>query len=298
MKIAIAGGSGFIGKHLADALLKEGHEVFILTRSRKNSSNGIQYVQWMSEGTSPESELKDTDVFINLAGKSINTRWTEQAKKEIIDSRVKAARETGRILSVLESKPATLINASAVGAYGADVTQSFTEDSPVADEDFLSHTVRIWEEEAKNAAAPGMRTVLCRFGIILDQHDGALPPMLLPYKLFAGGTVGSGEQWLSWIHIQDVVKLILFVIQEESIEGPVNFTSPNPVQMKEFGKTIAKVTGKPHWLPAPSFAINTLMGEMSDLILKGQRVLPKKALEHGYSFHFPDLEHSLKNIIK
>jgi uncharacterized protein (TIGR01777 family) len=298
MKIAIAGGTGYIGNKLTDYLLENGNKVLILSRTKKESTkSGLQYIEWMTEGAAPERELDGISAFINLAGKSINDRWTEEAKKQIVESRVKTTNEVYRIIQNLKTKPEVLINASAVGIYGTSKEETFTEESRPKESDFLSETVIKWEQEAARISELNVRTVFTRFGIILGEK-GALPSIILPYKLFAGGTVGSGTQWLSWIHINDVVKLIHFLLLQKSIEGPVNAASPNPVQMKDFGKTVAKVLHRPHWISAPSFALKLALGEKSILVLEGQRVIPKVALENNFQFSHSVLEEALSDILK
>lgn len=301
MKIALTGGTGFVGGALAKELVKNGHEIFILTRDARNRNNTekITYISWLNNGDAPEEELDGIDGFINLAGESINSgRWTETRKKRILDSRISATREVMRIIKQLNKKPQILINASAIGYYGTSLTNTFTEDSSEKGADFLSTTVQKWEMEALNAKELGIRTVCCRFGIILDRADGALPRIALPYKLFAGGTVGSGEQWVSWIHLKDVVKGIIFCMDNKKIEGPVNFTAPSPLRMKEFGQILGKSMQRPHWIPAPEFALKALLGEMSILVLEGQNVVPERLISNGYSFLFNHLHEALADIYK
>lgn len=295
MKIAVAGGTGFVGKALSDELLSNGHEVLILTRKKRSSSNRLKFVQWLNDGDLPEKELEGIDAFVNLAGASINSRWTDEYKQKILDSRLSAATEVKRILEQLKKKPEVLINASAVGFYGTSPEKEFTEASE-AGRDFLADTVTRWEAAAAGAGKSGVRVVLCRFGVILDRNEGALPRMVLPYKLYGGGKVGSGTQWLSWIHIKDVIAGILFAIENEQLAGPVNFTAPAPVKMDQFGRTLADVLQKPHWLPVPGFMLKLLLGEMSMLVLEGQRALPKKLLEAGFRFRFPNVKEALMDI--
>ncbi|WP_338780379.1 TIGR01777 family oxidoreductase [Metabacillus sp. FJAT-52054] len=296
MKIAIAGGSGFVGKHIAQYFAREGHNVVILTRSEKEGYGNIEYAKWM-DGAKPIPSLEGLDVMINLAGKSISSRWTEETKKEIVESRVESTREVYKILNGMDKKPSVFINASAVGIYGTSEEKTFTEESNGTDEDFLSSTVQKWEQEASMIRDLGIRTVYARLGIVLGE-GGVLQKMILPYKLYGGGPLGSGTQWMSWIHVTDIAGLMDFIIHHDEISGPINMTSPNPVQMETFGKTLGKVINKPHWLPAPSSAIKLALGEMSILLLEGQRVLPKKAIENGYTFIFPSLEPALSDIIK
>ncbi|MFZ3590960.1 TIGR01777 family oxidoreductase [Bacillus sp. DJP31] len=300
MNIAITGGTGFVGTALTMSFLKNGHNVYILTRHQKPSNeNGLHYVQWLSEGSQPEAELENMDVFINLAGESINSgRWTEARKEQIYNSRIHSTREVIRILSVVKKKPSVLISASAIGFYGISRKETFTEKNTKHGHDFLAETVRSWEEEAKVAQTLGIRTVFSRFGIILGDKEGALPKIVRPYRFFAGGTVGSGAQWVSWVHIDDVVGMIHFAIENSVIEGPINVVAPHPAMMKDFGKSIAKVIHRPHWLPAPSPAIKLLLGEMSILVLEGQKVLPEKAEKNGYQFAHSSLDEALTSILQ
>ncbi|AZB41888.1 TIGR01777 family protein [Bacillus sp. FJAT-42376] len=297
MKIAIAGGSGFVGKHIAQYFAREGHKVVILSRSEQEGYGNIEYAKWMTDGADPAKHLEGLDVMINLAGKSISTRWTEETKKEIVESRVESSREVYKILESLDQKPSVFISASAVGVYGTSEKETFTEDSAATDEDFLSDTVQKWEQEASMIRDLGIRTVYARFGIVLGE-GGVLQKMILPYKLYGGGPLGSGTQWMSWIHVTDIAGLMDFIIRHDEISGPVNMTAPNPVQMETFGKTLGEVLNRPHWLPAPGSAIKLALGEMSILLLEGQRVLPKKAIESGYTFIYPSLERALSDIIK
>lgn len=300
MKIAIAGGTGFVGKALSELLLRDGHELFILTRNIKNKRDrrGVTHIEWFGENSRPEKKLNGVDALINLSGESINNRWTSKTKQEILNSRVKASQEMARIIQRLDQKPHVYMQASAVGFYGTSLTDTFTENDEKCGDDFLARVVSKWEQEGRQIAEMGIRTVFMRFGVILDRLEGALPRIVLPYKLFAGGTIGKGEQWLSWIHIDDVCRMIRFAIEHEIIEGVMSVTAPNPVKMKEFGKTIANVLNRPHWLPVPSFALKILLGEMSLLVLEGQRVLPKKAQQHGFQFRYEHLYDALEHILK
>ena len=299
MRIAIAGGTGFVGKALTDELINNGHKVFILTRRKGTVSpkKNLQFVHWLEDDARPWEELEQIDVLINLAGESINSgRWSEERKRRILQSRLNATEELLRIIKNLHSKPRVFINASAIGFYGTSTQKTFTEEEKDPGNDFLAYTVKEWEHKANEAAGIGIRTAFCRFGIILDKSEGALPKIVFPYKFLAGGKIGSGKQWMSWIHIKDVIRGILFIINNEQISGPVNFTAPNPVTMNEFGKTVGNVLHRPHWLPAPSFALKVLLGEMSLLVLEGQRVLPEKLLDAGFHFEFTELSSALKNI--
>lgn len=301
MKIAIAGGTGFVGKSLTDYLLDQNHEVFILTRNAAKASHHprLSFVEWLKVNSAPETELQDVDAVINLAGESLNSgRWTEARKKRILESRVTATKEIVRILSSLPKKPKVLLNASAVGIYGISESETFTEEATQIGNDFLANTVSAWEQEANKASTLGVRTCFLRFGVVLGANGGALTRIVLPYQFFIGGTIGSGKQWLSWIHIDDVLKGIDFLLHHENVSGPINFTAPNPVQMKEFGQTAGTVLHRPHWLPVPGFALQLLLGEMSMLVLEGQKVLPKKLVENGFSFTYETVEKALSDIFR
>ncbi|MFK3939656.1 TIGR01777 family oxidoreductase [Alkalihalobacillus sp. NPDC078783] len=299
MKIAITGGSGFIGQKLTSKLTSAGHEVLILTRNLegKQSKDHVSYVKWMSQDAKPEVELEEIDAIVNLAGESIMGRWTKEKKEKILNSRMEATQAVLSIIQKLKQKPTVLLNASAIGYYGVSDSKDFVEGSKPDKQNFLSEVTQKWEACAKKAEDLGLRVVFGRIGIVLDSKEGALPMMVLPYKLFAGGTLGTGKQWMSWIHIDDLVSLYQFAIENDEVHGPLNITAPNPMQMIEFGKTISKVIGKPHWLPAPRIAMTTLLGEMSTLIVDGQKVFPRKAKELGYTFNYSELKPALTDLI-
>lgn len=298
MKFVIAGGSGFIGRKLTDVLLSKNHEVIILTRHKKSTTKKITYVQWLNDGATPETEIGEADVVINLAGVSINDgRWSPTHQKEIYESRMMATDELIRIIHALKHKPSVLINASAIGIYPASTMTRYTEESTEVAQDFLGKTVLDWEQKAQRLEQVGIRVALMRFGVVLGD-EGALPLMVMPYKFFVGGTVGSGNQWVSWIHVDDVIGSIIFTANNIEIRGPVNVTSPNPVQMKGFGQTIGKVLKRPHWLPVPGFAMKAILGQKSTLVLEGQSVMPEKLMQNGYKFSYPQLETALAKILK
>lgn len=297
MRIAIAGGSGFIGKALTEKLLAEKHEVYILTRELRNSES-VKYVRWLHPNDQPELELEHTDIFINLAGESLNNgRWTTERKKKILHSRLVATQEINRIISKMTHKPKALLNASAIGYYGTSLSQVFTEENHVQPSDYLSQIVHLWEKEASQSISLGVRTVFMRFGVVLGENTGALPRMVIPYRLFVGGTIGSGKQWLSWIHLQDVVDAIIHCSQNENIHGAVNFTAPHPETMKNFGLVLAKVLGKPHYFPTPAPLLQLLLGEMSVLVLEGQKVLPQQLIQHDFAFSYPTLNKALDDLL-
>ncbi|TFD99632.1 TIGR01777 family oxidoreductase [Jeotgalibacillus salarius] len=298
MNILLSGGTGFAGRSITKLLTEKGHEVFILTRStNKENKPHVTYVKWLTEEASPEKELPKIDAVINLAGESINNgRWNDEQKKKIYDSRMEATDEILRLIRSFEETPSVLVNASAIGIYPPSETKIYTENSKDRGTDFLAETVVDWERKAKLAEDEGVRVVCARFGIILGKDEGALPNIVLPYKLMAGGTVGSGKQWLSWVHHEDVARAVWHAIENESLEGPINVTAPNPMKMKDFGKTVGTVLNRPHWMPVPGFALKVALGDKSSLVLEGNKVLPKELEEHGFTFKYPLLHDALKEI--
>ena len=209
-----------------------------------------------------------------------------------------ATGELIRIIEALPEKPSVLINASAIGIYPASLDTVYTEDSVEIANDFLARTVHDWEMKAAGLETHGIRTSFMRFGVVLGREGGALPLMVLPYKLFVGGTMGSGKQWVSWVHVLDVARAIAFAIGNDNIRGPVNVTSPSPMKMRDFGKTIGSVLHRPHWLPVPSFAMKWVLGQKSALVLEGQHVKPQVLMNNGFDFSFPTLESALNDLLK
>jgi len=298
MKIAIAGGNGFIGKAMCKSFLEQQHEVYILSRQPQEIATmpGVTYIRWMHEEDRPEKHLEGIDAIINLAGQSLSSgRWTTKRKTTLLESRLSTTKEIVRIIHTMEWKPSVLINASAIGYYGVSRDRQFTEQDSVELSDFLSHIVNEWEQEA---AKSGIRTVLMRLGVVLGASEGAFPKMILPYKLFIGGTLGSGKQPLSWIHIDDVVGAALYCINHSAMQGAVNFTAPKPVTMEQFGHLLAEQLHRPHYFPVPSALLQLMLGEMSMLLLEGQHVMPEKLLKEQYSFRYAELSKAIQSLIR
>lgn len=295
MKIAITGGSGFIGKRLIAYLQQHGHEIINISRTPRGIMNGVCTVTW-EQLQSHSDGLAELDAIVNLAGESINQRWTAAAKQRILNSRLKAAQQVAQLVERMDNKPKVVVNASGMSVYGMSESAVFDERSPHNTIDFLSSVVEKWEQAADQIQGP--RIVKVRVGLVLDGKEGAFPKMALPYKLGVGGTIGSGKQWLSWIHIEDMVRLIDFCIQNESISGPVNATAPSPVTNKQFGAALAKVLHRPNLFPLPSFVMKLVFGELSTLLLEGQKVLPRVLLQHGFNFTYTSVDEALADIVQ
>jgi uncharacterized protein (TIGR01777 family) len=295
MKIAIAGGSGFIGQYLINDWLHKKYEVFLISRSKRQETNPLlTSITWKDLKQNPE-RLEGIDAIVNLAGESINQRWTAEAKRRILQSRLETTGQIADLVASLKQKPSVVVNASGMSIYGLSETATFDEESPPVHDHFLSDVVEEWEQAADRIA--DTRVVKVRVGIVLGMDGGAFPKMFFPYRLFVGGKVGSGRQWLSWIHVEDMVRLINFCIENEQVTGAVNGTAPNPLTNDQFGRVIGQVAGRPHWMPVPSFVMKAIFGELSVLLLEGQKVLPKKVLDHGFVFRYPTLDVALKQLL-
>lgn len=301
MKFFITGGTGFIGKNLVRRLAEKGHTILVLTRSQKRPeepNSRITYIRGESIKPGPWQEfIKDCDIIINLAGATIFSKWNKKQKKLILESRVKT---TQNIVQAFPSRPerkTTLVSASAIGYYGFHGDEELDEKASPGD-DFLAIVTRAWETEALKAQEKGVRVVLPRFGIVLGEKGGALSMMSRFFKLFLGGPLGNGRQWFSWIHIRDLVEIVVFLIEHPDISGPLNACSPNPVRNRELAKALGKALHRPSFLRAPAFAVRLLLGEFGNVVLKGQRVLPRRLLESEFVFQLPDIGSALTDILK
>jgi uncharacterized protein (TIGR01777 family) len=298
MNLVIAGGTGFIGSALCDKLAQQGHTLTVLTRSPSPAPmSNKKWITWNPEsGGAWEQAVEGADGVINLAGEPIaGKRWTEAQKERIRSSRINATRALVRAISKAKQKPKILLNGSAIGYYGPHGDETLTEETRPGD-DFLSRVCIDWEEEAKKAESDGLRVIRLRTGVVLGKGGGALAKMVPPFKLFAGGPLGSGKQWMSWIHIEDEVGLIQFLLENQDARSAFNATAPNPVTMKEFCKTLGTVLHRPSWAPVPAFALRLLLGEMAEMLLTGQRVLPEKAQKMRYAFKYPNLLNALQSL--
>ncbi|AFY34660.1 TIGR01777 family oxidoreductase [Calothrix sp. PCC 7507] len=306
MKIAVTGATGFVGSRLVARLHKEGHRVLVLTRNINSAQKVfpaeafpnveiVAYTPTVSD--SWQSAIALCDGVVNLAGEPIaEERWTPAHKEEILNSRKLSTQKLVEAIANANPKPSVLINASAIGYYGTSETATFDETSS-AGNDFLSQVCQVWEAEATKVKDAGVRLVILRLGIILGM-GGALSKMITPFKLFAGGPIGSGRQWFSWIHLDDLVDLILQALTKPEIEGVYNATAPNPVRMADLSQTMGQVMNRPSWLPVPAFALEALLGDGAKVVLEGQKVIPKRVLESGFEYQYPQLQLALEQILK
>jgi uncharacterized protein (TIGR01777 family) len=301
MNIVIAGGTGFLGRPLISALAASGHQITVLSRSA-SQDGAARTVAWTPDGSAGGSwpaVIDGSDAVINLAGESIaGKRWTAAQKSRIIESRIRA---TGSLVAAIERAarpPAVFVSGSAVGFYGPRQDQIVTEDAP-AGRDFLADVCVRWEAEARRLDGTRTRLVYVRTGLVLERDGGALPQMLPPFWFGAGGPVGSGRQYWPWIHREDWIGLLQFLIATPAATGAVNATAPNPVTNREFAKALGRAIRRPAFMPAPGFALKLLLGEMADaLLLSGQRAVPAKAERLGYTFRFKTLDDALRSLFK
>jgi uncharacterized protein (TIGR01777 family) len=283
----IAGGSGLIGQRLASHLQRRGDTVTILSRNPNAEARWDNLAEWVAK----------SDVIVNLAGENLfGARWSPEVKQRLVSSRVDS---TARIVDAIrsaETRPAVLISASAVGYYGDRGQAELTEDSAPSD-DFLARLCVDWEDAAKPAAALGVRVVAPRIGVVLDAAGGAVEKMKLPFLLFGGGPLGSGRQFMPWIHADDLCRLLIWAAETPTVAGPLNATAPNPVTMTEFAAAMGKALRRPSWFPVPGALVNLVAGEASAAVLASQRALPSKALNLGFAFDFPDVGPALKDVL-
>jgi uncharacterized protein len=301
MKLVVAGGSGFLGAPLCESWAEDGHDVRMLTRalapgeSRHDPGTGvpgITRVGWRPDGAAggTTAAVEGADAVINLAGESVaDGRWTPARKQALRDSRILSTRTIAAAIAASPNPPRTFISGSAIGYYGAHDSASLTETAPRGS-GFLAELCADWEAEALPAASPSVRVVLLRTGIVLERGGGALSKLMLPFRFFAGGRMGSGRQYVSWIHRIDWMEMVRWLVESPDVAGPVNATAPEPVTNAELARSLGRALHRPALVPAPAFALRLLLGEMADSVVTGQRVLPARALAAGFHFRYPEID--------
>lgn len=300
-RVIITGGTGLIGRALSTSLVDDGHRVIALSRhpeSRRSLPQGSQIARWDARTATGWEHLADgADAIVNLAGAPLDRWWTPRYKRIIRESRVNAGSAVVEAVEQAASKPAVVIQASGIGRYGPRGDEIVTEETGPGS-GFLGETALAWEASTAPVEAFGVRRAIIRSGVVLSTQGGALPLMMLPFRFFLGGALGSGDQWLPWIHIEDQVRAIRFLIQNPAAQGPFNVTAPNPVTNAEFSRRLADAMDRPAFFRVPAFAIRLALGEMSTVVLNGQRAVPKRLLSLGFSFRFPELKKALNNLIE
>lgn len=300
-KILVTGGTGFIGRKVCDTLHNKDYDVNIVSRNPEKAKSELGQLGEI-HGWNPETEqlpteaISDAKAVIHLAGETISGRWNSEKKRRIRDSRVLSTRNLVESCANVESKPNVLICASAIGLYGDSGDNSFTEETPPGT-DYLAKVCKEWETEAYKASELGIRVVTVRIGLVLGVGGGMLQQVLTPFRLGIGGRLGSGQQWMSWIHVDDVVGIILHALENDSINGALNATAPVPVRNIEFTKALGSVLRKPTIFPVPSFGLKLMMGEFADFVLLSQKVLPKKTEATGYEFQFKTIDSALSDLL-
>lgn len=301
-RVVITGGTGFIGRKLAKELIARGDQPVILSRdaarAQKQVPSGALAAAWDPEREGPWfDEIAKADAIIHLAGENVAKRWTADARRAIEQSRIDTTRLIVDAIARAPKKPRVLVNASAVGYYGAQPPDRELDESSPAGTGFLADICVRWEEAARAAEQHGVRSVQVRIGVVLGEGGGPLEKMILPFKLFTGGPIGAGTQVIPWVHADDVVGILLLALDDERVRGPINAVSPNPANSNELARALGQVMHRPSWFRTPAFVLEAAMGEAAMIVTEGQRVRPRKALELGYSFRRADLVPALQSIL-
>jgi uncharacterized protein (TIGR01777 family) len=293
MKIVITGGTGFLGSALAESLAAEGHDVVSISRAAGGTYKGVRHLS----GPSGYQEIDGADAVVNLAGAGVaDKRWTPARKDLLLSSRLAVTSAVAGACARAVRKPNVLISGSAIGFYGSNLSDRFDESSPAGD-DFLARRCAKWEDAARPVEASGVRCVLARTGLVLGRNGGLLKKMAPPFKMFAGGPVGSGRQWMSWIHLDDWIAIVRLAISSDAIRGPVNLVAPNPVTNREFSHALGRALHRPSFMPLPELAVRMIFGELADgALVASQHVTPKVAQSAGYQFKYSDVREALQEI--
>ncbi|HEY9762340.1 MAG TPA: TIGR01777 family oxidoreductase [Trichocoleus sp.] len=306
MKVAVTGATGFVGSRLVERLQAEGHQVLVLSRDAAHARKvfpetafaNVKVVEYTPLASGDwQSAIAGCDGVVNLAGAPISERWTSAHKQAMIDSRQIGTQKIVEAISKADPRPSVLVNASAIGYYGTSETAAFDESSQPIESDFLSQICQAWEAAARKVEASGTRLVILRTGIVLGM-GGAVAKMLTPFRMFAGGPIGSGRQWFSWIHREDMVNLIIKALTDPQMQGTYNATAPNPVRMGEFCQTLGAVMNRPSWLPVPNFVLEAVLGDGAQVVLEGQQVLPKRTEAIGFSYQYPQVKEALEEVLQ
>lgn len=298
-KIVITGATGFIGSNIAGRLIKEGNRVTIVSRSSERAKkvipDAVEYIEWNYK-TDPAGFVNDKNAVIHLMGENIMARrWSGKHKREVIDSRVESTRALIKGIENAEVKPELFIHSSAIGFYGNGFFEA--DENSKRGNGFMADVVSAWEYEAAKVETSGVRRVSVRLGIVLDKNEGALKKMILPFKFFVGGPLGSGKQWFPWISIEDAVEIFRFAIEKEKIAGPVNGVAPEFIDMKRFATALGRKIKRPSLFRVPEFVLKLILGEAAEALIYGVKVIPGKLVEHGYSFKYKRIDEALKSIL-
>ena len=295
--ILVTGGSGFIGKALCSKLLENGAQVTVLTRNIKSTGNKLPKTVTLIDSLNDFKPEKAVDIIINLAGQTIATKWTDTLKEEILNSRVNTTASLIEYIKKTKTKPKLLISGSAIGYYGTDLEQEFSEDDyyhPNQQDMFTIKLCHLWEKEAQKAQDLGVRTCFLRTGVVLEKDGGTLAKLLPAFKLGLGGKISNGKQWFSWIHRDDIIGIILHIINNGKINGAVNGSAPNPVTNADFTKALAKALKRPALFTVPGCFLKAAFGQMAEeIMLEGQKVIPQKIINSGYKFKYPEINQAL-----
>jgi uncharacterized protein (TIGR01777 family) len=302
MRVAITGATGLVGRHLTRRLVDRGDEVVAFTRdpdrAAKGFPDGVECVRWITDSPGMIVEaLSTADAVVNLAGEPVlGRRWNRKVKESIRTSRVEGTRTLVGAIAAAAPQPTVLVSASAVGYYGPRDDEEIDEDADPG-HDFLAQVAVDWETQARKAEPLGLRVAIARIGIVLSPEGGALKKMAAPFRFYLGGRVGNGRQGFPWIHLSDLTGIILHAIDDERVAGPLNACAPEPPSNREFCRALGKAMNRPSWLPAPGFGLRLMMGEVAGMLTRGQRAVPRRTMELGYEFEFPELSAALNDLL-